>query len=58
MLFYSSSDGHQLDHGHTLSVVPNLNDRIEDQPGEYADDGQDIDKMSSSDDKRFAEAVI
>ena len=56
--FYSSLDGHQLGHGHTLSAVSNLNDGIEAQPGEYADDGRDIDEMSPSDDERFAEAVI
>ena len=57
-LFYSSLDGHQLRRGHTISAVPSLDDRMEAQLTEYADEGQDIDETSPSDEERFAEAVI
>ena len=56
--FYSSLDGHQLRRGHMISAVPSPDDRMEAQPTEYADKGQDIDKTSPSDEERFAEAVI
>jgi len=57
--FYSSLDGHQLRRGHTLFAVPSPgHGGIGAQPGEYADEGQDIDEASPSDDERFAEAVI
>ena len=57
--FYSSLDGHQLHRGHTLFAVPSPgHGGIGAQPGEYADEGQDIDEASPSDDERFAEAVI
>ena len=49
---------HQLRHGHTISAVPSPDDRMEAQLTEYADEGQDIDEMSPSDEERFAEAVI
>ena len=41
-----------------MSAVPSPDDRMEAQPREYADEGQDIDETSPSDEERFAEAAI
>ena len=41
-----------------MSAVPSPDDGMVAQPREYADEGQDINKMSPSDEERLAEAAI